>query len=159
MHSKFGNMIKNLELAQTYLIKKGIKIAKKSSYYESLAVPNINDPKFINCILSVSTNLNPIDLMDALINIEKKIGRVRKIKNAPRICDIDIIDYKSEVIKTCYNNDNLIIPHEKIHERNFVLIPLREIEPLWTHPISNLNIDDLINNLSFNVINSITKIK
>ena len=123
-----------------------------------MSYPNTNDPKFINCVLSITTDLGPIKLMDVIINIEKKIGRVRNKKNEPRVCDIDIIDYKNEIIKMYYNNSNLIIPHEKIQDRNFVLIPLKEIEPLWIHPETNLNIETLINNFNINNINSITKI-
>ena len=158
LNSKFGNRIETLEIAQTYLINNGIKIIKKSCYYESLAYPNTSNPKFINCVLSITTDLGPIKLMDVIINIEKKIGRVRNKKNEPRVCDIDIIDYKNEIIKMYYNNSNLIIPHEKIQDRNFVLIPLKEIEPLWIHPETNLNIETLINNFNINNINSITKI-
>ena len=91
LNSKFGNRIETLEIAQTYLINNGIKIIKKSCYYESLSYPNTNDPKFINCVLSITTDLGPIKLMDVIINIEKKIGRVRNKKNEPRVFDIDII--------------------------------------------------------------------
>ena len=158
LDSKHGNRKKNLELAQFYLKQSGIKILNISSYYESLSYPNISDPKFINCVLTVYTHLKPIKLMQLLINIEEKLGRIRNKKNEPRVCDIDIIDYKKEIIIKTSNNLNLIIPHKKIEERNFVLIPLKEIEPLWTHPKTNLSVDKLISNLKPNKINDITKI-
>ena len=156
--SKFGDRIKNLEFAQQLLIENNIKIIKRSNYYESLSFPNKKDPKFINCVLIVNSNLKPLKLMDILIKIEKKIGRIRNKKNEPRVCDIDIIDYRGEIIEQFYYDKKLTIPHKDIHKRNFVLIPLMELEPSWIHPVSNLLISDLVSNLSDTEIKSITKI-
>ena len=66
LSSIYGDKIKNLELAQEYLFKKGITIKNKSSYYESLAFPNVNDPKFVNCVLHILTKLKPFELMNLL---------------------------------------------------------------------------------------------
>ena len=76
--------------------------------------------------------------------IEKKIGRVRKNKNDPRVIDIDLIDVKGIIKKT----KELNLPHPKIHLRNFVLYPILEIDPKWSHPILKKNAQFLINNLS-----------
>ena len=157
LSSKFGSRIRNLEIAQLFLINEGIEILTRSSYYESKSYPNNNYPKFINCIIKIATNYSPKKLMHLILKIEKKIGRIRKIKNEPRVCDIDIIDYKSKVINTNIK-PNLIIPHELIHKRSFVLFPLLEVNPNWIHPKLHINIRQLLNKLNKNDFNSIKKI-
>ena len=76
--------------------------------------------------------------------IEKKLGRINKKKNDPRVIDIDIIDFKNEI----KNTKELILPHPKCHIRNFVLFPILQIDPNWLHPILKKNAQNLINNLS-----------
>jgi 7,8-dihydro-6-hydroxymethylpterin-pyrophosphokinase len=72
------------------------------------------------------------------------MGRVKTVRNAPRTCDIDIIDFKHMVIK----KKLVILPHPRLHLRNFVLYPLKEIEPNWSHPVLNKSIDNLLSELS-----------
>ena len=91
--------------------------------------------------------------------VEEKLERVRSKKNAPRTCDIDIIDYKSKLINFRYNNIDFVTPHEKLRERNFVLYPLQEILPEWCHPETKEHIKLLKNRLSDIDKNSILKIK
>ena len=78
--SSFGNRFKNIELAMSFLKNKGIKIIKKSSFYETFSQPNKSDPKFINIAVSVETEMQPVDLMRTLITIEEKLGRKREKK-------------------------------------------------------------------------------
>ena len=157
LNSTFGNRFKNIELAINFLKKNKIKILKKSSFYETQSYPNKKDPKFINVVISIDTNLSPINLMKLLISIEQKLERVRHKKNDPRTCDLDIIDYKKKIINFKMGDDNLNIPHKRMNLRNFVLYPLREISPSWTHPISKKNISFLIDNLT-TPNNEITKL-
>ena len=157
--SKFGDRFDNLIFALSLIESNGILINKKSSYYETPSYPDQKNPKFINIIVSVKTHLKPIDLMTLLISIEKKMGRKRDIKNEPRTCDIDIIDYNNEIINHKDKNLSLIIPHKELSLRNFVLYPLKEISPNWLHPINNVKIDILIQNLPDNLRNSILKVK
>ena len=157
LSSEFGDRFKNIELAISFLQKIAIKIIKKSSYYESFSYPNKNDPKFINIIISVETDLEPMALMRNLILIEEKLGRKRNKKNDPRTCDIDIIDYHKKVLQFKKNDLELTIPHKGAVFRNFVLFPLREICPDWKHPVTKKNIDILINELNINN-NEITKL-
>ena len=86
--------------------------------------------------------------------IEKKIGRLKKKKNEPRVCDIDIIDFNSLIKKTKL----LDLPHPRCHLRNFVLYPIKEIDPTWKHPILMKNIDHLIRDLSQNSRIEITRL-
>ena len=86
--------------------------------------------------------------------IEKKIGRIKTQKNDPRVCDIDIIDFNG--IKKVSKNINL--PHPRSHRRNFVLYPIKEIDPNWSHPILKKKVDFLINQLSQNSRIEITRL-
>jgi len=158
LSSSFGDRFNNINLAMAYLVSYDIKILKKSSFYETLSYPNQKNPKFINIVILVKTHLSPVDLMSVLIFIEEKLERKRAKKNDPRTCDIDIIDYNSQIVDFKYKNLNLTIPHEKLVYRNFVLIPLHEILPEWQHPETKDSIDVLINKLSNEDKNSILKI-
>ena len=155
--SAFGNRFANIDLAISLLEKKGVKLVKKSSFYETFSQPNKNDPKFVNVVISTDSNLSPIDLMIFLISIEKKLGRNRKMKKEPRTCDMDIIDFNRLVKNFKIDNFELILPHKRLINRNFVLHPLKEICSNWTHPKTKKNIDILINNLK-EANNEITKL-
>jgi len=157
LHSSFGNKFDNINLSISLLKKNNIEILKKSSFYESLAFPNKNDPKFINIVVQVKTLLDPKDLMITLLKIEEVLERKRLKKNEPRTCDIDIIDYKRKIVNLEFNNQLLQIPHSSMTQRNFVLFPLKEVCPNWSHPLSNISIDSLITNLK-NKNNDITKL-
>tara|TARA_B100001750_G_C15063257_1_gene377394 strand:- start:11 stop:523 length:513 start_codon:yes stop_codon:yes gene_type:complete len=159
LSSKFGDRFDNLNLAVSFLESYGILIDKKSSFYESISYPDKTNPKFINIIVSVKTNLPPIDLLSVLIHIEEKLERKRNKKNEPRTCDIDIIDYNSELINLSYRELKLEIPHKDLSSRNFVLFPLFEIAPNWEHPKTGHIVSSLIDKLSKNDRNSILKVK
>ena len=157
--SSFGDRFANINLAISYLEINGIKVIKKSSFYETFSYPNKKNPKFINIVVSVKTNLPPVDLMSVLIFIEEKLERKRNKKNDPRTCDIDIIDYNNQKMNFQYNNLDLEIPHKKLSFRNFVLFPLHEISPEWKHPNTREIIGTLIQKLSEENKKSILKIK
>ena len=134
LHSSFGDRFQNINLAISYLESYKIKVLNKSSFYETPSYPNNKNPKFINLVIEISTNLSPVDLASASIAIEEKLERNRTFKNDPRTCDIDIIDYNSKIINFKYKNSEFTVPHDKIVYRNFVLISLKEILPNWHHP-------------------------
>ena len=152
--SNLGDKKRNIELAKFILKKNNISIIKSSKNYETLSWPNKKNPKFINIVLKIKTNLNPMDLMEKCLFIEKQMGRFRTKKNAPRIIDIDIIDYDKRKISVLKKH-NLVIPHPKMHQRNFVLLPLFEIAKNWYHPIKKLTINKLIYSLKNNQLISI----
>ena len=159
LHSSFGDRFENINKAISYLESNNIKILVKSSYYETPSYPNQKDPKFINMVISIKTQLNPVDLMSVLIHIEEKLGRKRVKKNDPRTCDIDIIDYNGEIKKFNYRNLDLELPHKKLEFRNFVLYPLEEIYPEWRHPKTKVIISSLIEKLPEIDRKSILKVK
>ena len=151
--SNLGNRFINIEKAKFELFKKGIKIIKTSSYYESLSWPNSNNPKFYNIVLKIETILDEIKLLLICKEVEKFLGRKKSIKNSPRECDIDIIDFGNSNAKS-----EVILPHPRMHTRNFVLFPLFELNKNWKHPISKDHIKKLIISLPNKDIRSIKQI-
>ena len=143
LDSKFGNRFENISMAINLLINSKVKINKISNFYETPSYPNKQLPYFLNVGVTVNYEDNEVKLIKEISLIEKKIGRIKKKKNDPRVCDIDIIDFKGLIIET----DNLKIPHEKMHLRNFVLYPILEIDKKWTHPTLKKNIKFLTNKL------------
>ena len=148
--SNLGNRKKNIEKTKFKLYSKGINIIKSSNYYETLSWPNPNNPKFYNIILKVSSDLKILELLKICKQIETSLGRKKAPKNSPRTCDIDIIDYNQKITVNGIN-----VPHPRMHLRNFVLIPLFEIEKNWRHPNSKRYIKDHIFSLSNSDIRSI----
>ena len=156
--SNLGNKRKNIESTKYLLEKNQIKIIKTSSIYETLSWPNKNHPKFYNIVIKIITELKPIKLFLIIKNIEKMLGRKKTKTNYPRICDIDILDYKGLNYTLRTNNDKLLIPHPRLHNRNFVLFPLYEIEKKWKHPLKKTKIQDLIGKLDNSSLYSIKQI-
>ena len=151
--SNLGNRVNNIEKAKYFLNLNGINILKSSSYYETLSWPDPDKPKFINIVIQSNTKVSPEKLLKIFKSIEKKLGRKKKSKNSPRTCDIDIISYNQRIL-----TGNITIPHKRMHKRNFVLIPLFELNKNWFHPKTNENIKKLIFSLSIKDIRSIKQI-
>ena len=146
--SNLGNKINNINNAKKLLNKISVKILACSSIYVTPAWPNPKHPTFNNVVIKITTKLKLNVLFKEIKKIERILGRVNKIKNSPRTCDIDIIDFNGKIINTCVENENLILPHPRMKNRNFVLFPLYEIEKNWKYPLNNKNIIDLMCNLS-----------
>jgi len=157
--SDFGDRFRNIELAISYIEANDIKVLKKSSYYETPSYPDKKQPKFINVVIAISSNLEIADLITILISIELRLGRRRSLKNDPRTCDIDIIDFDGQIMNFRHKDSFFSVPHEKVSYRNFVLIPLKEIIPDWRHPKTKENISKLVDQLSNEDKNSILKVK
>tara|TARA_B100000963_G_scaffold358493_1_gene383263 strand:+ start:802 stop:1317 length:516 start_codon:yes stop_codon:yes gene_type:complete len=154
LDSKFGSKFDNISLAIDLLNDIKLKITKVSNFYETPSYPNKRLPKFANIGLVADSNYSIKKLFKEIILIEKKIGRIKTKKNDPRVCDIDIIDFNGcvKVEKT------LILPHPRSHIRNFVLYPIKEIDPKWIHPVLKKNVDFLIKDLSQNSRIEITRL-
>ena len=146
--NKFGTPLNNCNEALKE-IEKYFKIKKKSSWYKSEPIPKSDQPWFINGIVEIIfDSKDPLELLKKLNQIEKRFGRVRKELNEARILDLDIIDFKSQVI-TC---TELTIPHPRMHKRKFVLLPIEEINPKWTHPIFKKKINKILEAIDDNQI-------
>ena len=122
--SNIGDRISNIKDAINRLDKSdGICMKKASSLYETEPVGYVDQPDFINCVVEIETELDPYQLLDVVQNIEKKMGRTRNLRWGPRIIDIDILLFDDIKVKT----DVLEIPHPRMMERSFVMVPLSEI--------------------------------
>ena len=143
--SNLGNKRLNIETG-IQLIKKisQTKFKRVSRLYKTPAEGKTNQPNFLNAVARIDTELDAETLLDELMSIEKRVGRVRTgEKNEPRVIDLDILLYGNEV----YNNIRLTIPHPRMHQRRFVLEPLNEIAPDLVHPTLWKTIRILLNGL------------
>ncbi|MBN1913397.1 MAG: 2-amino-4-hydroxy-6-hydroxymethyldihydropteridine diphosphokinase [Candidatus Omnitrophica bacterium] len=119
-----GDRKKNMALALEKLSRiKGIKIEKVSSLYETAPVGVVNQARFLNAAAKIRTGISPGRLLNILKKIEKDMGRKRSVRFGPRIIDLDILFYDNVAIKA----RKLIIPHPRMFERKFVILPLREL--------------------------------
>ena len=141
---KKNNLNKSIDLIQ----KEGIFVKKKSKFYSTKSWPNENYPDFINSLILIETKLNIKELFLKIKKIEKKLGRTKSKRNHPRVCDIDIIDFNGEIKHIKLGKHKLNTPHKRMHNRNFVLFPLYELDKDWVHPKFNKNIVNLMSNLT-----------
>ena len=126
---------------------KNINIIAISSLYESSPMYNSNQEDFINCVIEIETSLKPLELLKYNQLVEKDMGRSLKfVRNQPRKIDIDILIYNNEIV----NEENLEVPHPRISERKFVLIPLFELKGNIAIPGHAEKIEDLIKKLDKN---------
>lgn len=141
--SRFGEPSDTLKAAIVALSRVGLTLKAQSPVYKTAPVPISTDPWFYNQVVAVTTALEPSELLTLINSIEAEFGRVRTVQNAPRIIDIDILAFGAEVIDTA----TLQIPHPRLIERAFVLFPLLDIAPTWTHPVSGRSVEELIADL------------
>ena len=153
--SNLGVRSENIEKAKFHLKENNIKFISISKYYETPSWPNPTYPKYLNIILKIISYDDPLSLLNICKKIEISLGRKKSKKNSPRICDIDIIDFHGMKVNI---KSNLNLPHKRMHKRNFVLIPLFEIEKNWKHPSKKLDIKTLISLLPVDDITSIKQI-
>ena len=137
--SAAGAPRETLEAAISALGQRGITIKDRSGFYKSAAWPNASDPAFVNAVVRVETALDPAALLATLHAVEREFGRERGVQNAPRTLDLDLLDYDAHV---AWGPPEL--PHPRIGERLFVLLPLADIAPEWRHPVSGRTVSELI---------------
>jgi 2-amino-4-hydroxy-6-hydroxymethyldihydropteridine diphosphokinase len=130
-----GNRRNNLEKAGIEINETIGTITVRSSLYETEAWGKEDQPSFLNQVLIVKTILSPPKVLQQILKIEKKLGRIRKEKWGARLIDIDILYYEHQVIKSTH----LKIPHPGIATRRFALEPLAEVIPDFVHPVLNKN--------------------
>jgi len=127
------------------MARSGIRISRRSQWYESAPVPVSEQPWYVNGVVVGETAFSATDLVDRLLEIELSFGRRRDEINGPRTLDLDLISYDSAVIDSLTERGHSIrVPHPRLAERAFVLLPLRDVAPDWRHPSLGYSIDDLI---------------
>ena len=135
-----GNRKKNLDTAAALIEKHIGHIIQSSKIYETDAWGITNQPTFYNQVLIVESKFTAQKVIQTILKIEEEMGRVRTIKNAARIIDIDILFFNDETV----NEQNLIIPHQEIANRRFVLMPLDELAPKMIHPVLKKSVEELL---------------
>ena len=138
--TNLGNRKKNLALARSLLEENGVEILRASSVYRTEPVDVPDQPWFYNQVVEVEAEYDPMALLNLVKAIERKLKRVPALNKGPRTIDLDILLAGNRVIQT----RRLIVPHPRMAERKFVLVPLREIAPRVIHPVLHKTIADLV---------------
>jgi len=136
--SNLGDRLANLKQAIVALPPQ-MEVSAKSSVYETPPWGYEDQPKFLNQVIKAKTYLDPEPLLKHLKRLEIALGRKESFPNGPRLIDMDILFYDDLVLNTAA----LVIPHPRLHERGFVLLPLMDINPELVHPINKKNVREM----------------
>ena len=139
MGTNLGDRLANLRAALAALAP-DIQRLDESPVYETEPWGYTDQPPFLNMVLRAATDLSPHDLLNRLKNIESTLGRIPSFRNGPRLIDLDILFYDDITL----NTPPLVIPHPRLHERAFVLVPLADIAPGLAHPALEISVAQLV---------------
>jgi 2-amino-4-hydroxy-6-hydroxymethyldihydropteridine diphosphokinase len=134
-----GDRQANLDKAIQELSER-LRITTKSSVYDSEPMYNEQQPRFLNMVVAVTTTISPAGVLTIAKAIESRMGRPPRTHNEPRIIDIDVLFYDGQTV----NTPDLIIPHPRLAERAFVLMPLEEIAPDFVHPVTKKTVKQML---------------
>jgi 2-amino-4-hydroxy-6-hydroxymethyldihydropteridine diphosphokinase len=146
--TNLGDREQNLAAAKSALLPK-IHIERESSIYETAPWGYEDQPDFLNQVIEVVTDLRPRPLLRYLKKVEEEMGRLKTFRNGPRLIDLDILFYGQKVIK----RPDLKIPHPRLQDRAFVLVPLAELVPDLVHPVLGESIKDLLAKIDTSTVN------
>lgn len=147
--AQFGAPRATLEAALSALDGAGATVRRRSRWYRTTPVPDNGQPDFVNGVAELATTLEPPQLLALLLEIERRFGRIRAQRWAPRVLDLDLLVYHDTVNWAGEAPvEPPILPHPRLHERAFVLVPLVETAPRWHHPVLHQTATELLANLS-----------
>jgi 2-amino-4-hydroxy-6-hydroxymethyldihydropteridine diphosphokinase len=141
-HPLHGPPRQTLEAALQALAQHGVQLLRVSPWYCTAPVPASDQPWFVNAVAEVATALDARELLAVLHAVERDFGRVRSVPNAPRIVDLDLLDFRGEI--SAGGEGAPVLPHPRLQQRAFVLRPLADLEPQWRHPVSRHSIATLL---------------
>ncbi|MGC2854131.1 2-amino-4-hydroxy-6-hydroxymethyldihydropteridine diphosphokinase [Novispirillum sp. DQ9] len=136
--SRFGPPRAACDAALAALEEHGVRVLRRSRWWESAPVPVSDQPWYVNGVAAVETALPPEGLLAVLHAVEEAMGRVRTVRNAPRVIDLDLLAYGDVVLA-----GTVEVPHPRLAERAFVVLPLAEVAPRWRHPVSGLTVPEM----------------
>lgn len=136
---RFGGPLEMLEAALQRLPGLGVFPLSCSPWYETAPVPASDQPNYVNGVALVDSIHDAEGTLRALHAVEEDFGRVRTERNAARVVDLDLVDFHGQIREAAP-----ILPHPRMHERAFVLVPLRDVAPEWRHPVLRLDVAALI---------------
>lgn len=137
-HPTFGSPRETLEAALAEFACRDVVILRRSRWYQTAPVPASDQPWYVNVVAEVATRLSADELLAVLHAIEEDFGRVRSIPNAPRLIDLDLLDFRGEIAAPGLGKATL--PHPRMAGRAFVLRPLADLAPEWRHPVTGASI-------------------
>ncbi|MCA1606823.1 MAG: 2-amino-4-hydroxy-6-hydroxymethyldihydropteridine diphosphokinase [Acidobacteria bacterium] len=143
--SNLGDRAGNLLMGVRGMLESGLSISRLSHIYETEPVETLAQPSFLNMVAELPAIAlpHPEELMERLLRVEKSLGRSRDLAKGPRTIDLDLLLYGDELSDTKL----LTLPHPRMHQRRFVLVPLAELTPQLVHPTLNRTVTQLLEGL------------
>ena len=136
----YSTLRQGCDAAIGQLARHDIRVLDQSRWFETAPVPISDQPWYVNAVILAETTLPAATTLSVLHQIESQFGRIRNLRNEARVLDIDLVDFGGMVT----HRENLILPHPRMHERAFVLLPLRDVAPDWRHPVTRSDLGALI---------------
>jgi len=152
--SNMGDRLNNLRIAVQLLKNAGFNVKRQSDVFETPHFGVKEQPYFLNACLLAESDMGPKEILRLLKSIELKVGRKPRMRWGPREIDLDILFIDHLV----YRDDELTIPHPRLQERSFVIVPLFQICPKWKHPLLGVTVEDLYRNVNISKIVKITNL-
>ena len=137
--SNLGDRLANLQ-SGVALLAHALGVVECSSVYETEPWGHKGQPKFLNLVCRACAAVSPDELLRLCQETERAVGRTRTFKYGPRVLDVDVLAFGDSVIDT----PNLVVPHPRLTERRFVLVPLAEVAPKWVHPVMGKTASELL---------------
>ena len=172
--SATGTAVETLRKSLELILSESLQVTRISKWFNTPAFPTGSGPDFVNAAVMVKTHLSPEGVLAALHSIEAALGRTRENRWEPRLCDLDLIAYDDIIVpdletflfwknldlskQQTETPDQLVLPHPRLQDRSFVLVPLNDIAPDWCHPVSGITVSDMLATLPPESLEEITEI-